>query len=363
MDFPLWTSSSPLSLSKRSRDSSGYDHMEAHTELLRSPKMARVERDQREERNSDMANYFDVARNSANAEQHRQQDIGADDRLSGEHLNLTRKQRRLLQQWYEDFAQPDDVNLLSNKVIDALAIVVHAQQQLILEYIELNCKANDTAEDTTESERQGSTPSRYTDAIDHHTPSYSLVEANKHLEPPTLTLVEKYISACRRRRSPNDGRRSVNTGPYRCTFTCGYQTKRAFDWRRHEETHEPQELWLCNLCSTTSPFLVNRKDKFLKHIADKHAHGDVEHVLKESQVPFVPRDELGCRFCGARSGTWDERCRHILGHYEDEVERGLKQVRVEIEEDESEAMEKRKESVAREDGSVSNNSRSGCEDH
>lgn len=36
-----------------------------------------------------------------------------------------------------------------------------------------------------------------------------------------------------------NSRISVSAGPYRCTFGCRYRTKRTFDWRHHEETHEP----------------------------------------------------------------------------------------------------------------------------
>jgi hypothetical protein len=328
--------------------------MEDDTELLRSPKMARVEESQREGRNSDNDNISGAARNLPTAERHQYHD--GEQKLPEEQLLLTHRQQRLLQHWYEDFAQSNDVNSSSDKLVDALATIVHAQKRLILEFIEIKCQGKDTAEDTTETECQGSASTRSTDATELRTHSYSLVKANNHLDPPTLVLVEKYISACRRRRSPNDGRRSVNMGPYRCTFSCGYQTKRAFDWRRHEETHEPQELWLCNLCSNTSPFLVNRKDKFLKHIADKHAQGDAEHMLGKSKVPFVPREELGCKICGVRSGTWDERCRHVLGHYEDEVERGLKRLRGNRQEG-----VKGEGSVGSEARSVSASLNSGCE--
>jgi len=65
-----------------------------------------------------------------------------------------------------------------------------------------------------------------------------LTEADDHLPPTTIDLVEKYVKACRCTR--NKGSHPVNTGPYKCTFGCGHRTKRAFDWRRHEETHEPQ---------------------------------------------------------------------------------------------------------------------------
>jgi hypothetical protein len=77
-----------------------------------------------------------------------------------------------------------------------------------------------------------------------------------------------------------------------------------------------------------NPFLVNRKDKFLKHAADKHADSRAERILDKSKLAFVPRAELGCRYCEEECGNWDERCRHVLGHFEDEVERGIKRVKL-----------------------------------
>jgi len=46
-------------------------------------------------------------------------------------------------------------------------------------------------------------------------------------------------------------------------------------------------------------------------------------VLDLSRVDYRPSEELKCPMCGGRSKSWDERCRHVLGHFEEEVERGL----------------------------------------
>ena len=250
---------------------------------------------------------------------------------------LAKKQKRLLRLWYEDFAQHDVTSLLLNDCMVSLAKAIQAQPELVSEYIRQRHKNIDDIGQTIDNDHRGRISSCSTHTSETNAESYSLTEANEHLPPTILKLVEKYVSACRRRRSQNDGRRSVNTGPYRCTFGCGYRTKRAFDWRRHEETHEPQELWLCTLCSQQdlqNPFLVNRKDKFLKHVTDKHGEWTAEQVLDMSKVAFIPRAELGCTYCGTDSGSWDERCRHVLGHFEDEVERGIKRVRVIREEQE-----------------------------
>lgn len=69
---------------------------------------------------------------------------------------------------------------------------------------------------------------------------------------------------------------------------------------------------------------MNRKDKFLKHVNDKHGDRKAEQVLEQSKVDFVARANWRCGTCGEEVGVWDERCRHVIGHFEDEVERGRK---------------------------------------
>lgn len=249
---------------------------------------------------------------------------------------LSQAQQRLLRQWYQDFAHPDVAPDLPDARIASFASAIETQKELVADYIEQRREGSDTSYDMADVDQTFTDIHRSTEPS---TQPYTLSNANNHLPPLTLSLVEKYVSACRRRRSQNDGRRSVNTGPYRCTFGCGYRTKRVFDWRRHEETHEPQELWLCSICASDNPFLVNRKDKFLKHAADKHGGVPAEGLLEKGKVPFVPRGQLGCGVCGVESASWDERCRHVLGHFEDEVERGLKRVKIVHEEDEDEGNE------------------------
>jgi hypothetical protein len=246
---------------------------------------------------------------------------------------LESKQKRFLQRWYEDFAEINVDSSLSSEYAAALAKAIRADPQLVFEFIDKRHRNAHNTQQASTVEDNARRSSNSTQPLYDGSEADLLTEANSHLPPTTLTLVEKYVIACRRRRSQNDGRRSVNTGPYRCTFGCGYRTKRAFDWRRHEETHEPQELWLCTICTMQNPFLVNRKDKFLKHVNDKHRDHTAEKALDDSKVAFVPSAELACPYCGAESGSWDERCRHVLGHFEDEVERGIKRVRLVREED------------------------------
>ncbi|KAF1940814.1 hypothetical protein EJ02DRAFT_316734, partial [Clathrospora elynae] len=243
---------------------------------------------------------------------------------------LNSKQKNFVRQWYDAFAHSESRPVLSSECMSALAILIQARPQLVFEYIKTTYPSHTCSNslDTNESahpQRTSIFPSKPQGQDD------SLETANAHLLPATLHLVQKYITTCRRTRPKTDGRRSVNTGPYRCTFGCGYATKRVFDWRRHEETHEPQELWLCTLCSqqdTDKAFLVNRRDKFVRHVREAHEGWKAETVLGLSKVDYRPRGSLGCTICGEKSGGWDERCRHVLWHFEDEVQRGLRRPNV-----------------------------------
>ncbi|KAH7401655.1 hypothetical protein BKA66DRAFT_405447 [Pyrenochaeta sp. MPI-SDFR-AT-0127] len=260
-------------------------------------------------------------------------------------LNLRPKQRKFVRQWFDAFVKSESKVILSNEAMNALATLTQAPPQLIIDYIK-NTYTNPTEVGAGTSIRPLDTDPSRQRTLSCSQESYTLTTANKHLLPATLALVTKYIMACRRPRPGIDGRRTVNTGPFHCTIGCGYRTKRSFDWRRHEETHEPQELWLCTLCSPTNthedtqtdggknritfrkePFLVSRKDKFLKHAKESHKEWEPEKVLGLSKVEYKPSVDLHCPKCGTGSKTWDERCKHVLGHFEDEAEQTSKRQR------------------------------------
>jgi hypothetical protein len=100
-----------------------------------------------------------------------------------------------------------------------------------------------------------------------------------------------------------------------------------FDWRRHEETHSPQELWLCHYCvqnSDQTPFLVNRRDKFLRHAKEIHKEREAEDVLDISRVDFHPEFDPHCPLCPDTTSSWEDRCKHIIAHFEDEEHGGSK---------------------------------------
>lgn len=247
-------------------------------------------------------------------------------------LGLNSKQKKFIKLWYNDFAKSGSQSYFSGETMSALAVLIQVHPQLISEYIKNTYTSIDTRSSAEASQHNdGKTPEDRLNRPLSSDELDNLASMNTHLPLATLSYVSKYIATSRRPRSLTDGRRSVNTGPYRCTFGCGYRTKRAFDWRRHEETHEPQELYLCTLCQQNDkkePFLVSRKDKFLKHARELHKDWVAERVLDLSKVDYQPSAELACPICGWRAyegkESWDERCRHVLSHFEDEIEQELK---------------------------------------
>jgi len=144
---------------------------------------------------------------------------------------------------------------------------------------------------------------------------------NDHLPREIIQLIESHLETCSNKQARNNGRRRGNAGKYDCTFNCGYRTKRAFDWKRHEENHQPQNFWLCSVCSQQEIpryFLVHRHDKLLKHIQDNHETYNLEDVVKSSEVAYKASFKLQCGFCGYTFKSWEERNKHILQHFDSE---------------------------------------------
>ncbi|KAH9881430.1 hypothetical protein IAQ61_000155 [Plenodomus lingam] len=244
-------------------------------------------------------------------------------KTSSDNDSLTTRQKNLIKSWHENFAQPNTSSKELGETAEALAYLTRAHPTLVNEFISRLNMGTASKEEFVDTPHPDviRSPTRYKRLRSEA--SCNIAMANAHLPAPTLALVQNYIATCRRQRSRTDGRRTVNKGPFRCTFGCGYHTARVFDWRRHEETHEPQELWLCSLCykfNTDSPFMVSRKDKFLRHAREIHSEVEAEKLLDESKVKFTPRGGLKCGVCGEECGNWEDRCRHILTHFEKEQE-------------------------------------------
>jgi hypothetical protein len=123
---------------------------------------------------------------------------------------------------------------------------------------------------------------------------------------------------------------------YPCTVGCQRKFGSASDWKRHEENKYPQKLWFCTLCGDVDDAsmsdLYYRKDKFLKHVRTKHAawmndhHSDgaeraITHcavLLPLALAPFPSE----CMFCEEEFQQWDDRCTHLLAHFDNKMDIG-----------------------------------------
>ncbi|KAF2497514.1 hypothetical protein BU16DRAFT_537163 [Lophium mytilinum] len=138
--------------------------------------------------------------------------------------------------------------------------------------------------------------------------------------------IEKYAERVRnstREDCPGTARR----GQYMSTVLCGYTTKNAFDWKKHEETHWPQEFWVCEICRTASPqkmFVVGSRDKMLQHIKDTHPDADADEVVEQSKQDYAATFSRRCGLCGNYFGSWDSRNDHLLAHFDGKLEGGIK---------------------------------------
>ena len=140
---------------------------------------------------------------------------------------------------------------------------------------------------------------------------------------PTLTYEKKQCN--RRKPDPRtDGTLAPNLKnnelPFACTHQCGRRFAKKGAWVKHEETHYPQQLWVCFIPScpeNEKPWL--RRDHFGKHF--KKDHKDIEMLeqhYKISRLPINSRYPRKCHFkrCEYRSFVdWRDRNDHIAWHY------------------------------------------------
>ncbi|KAF2202468.1 hypothetical protein GQ43DRAFT_352556, partial [Delitschia confertaspora ATCC 74209] len=235
---------------------------------------------------------------------------------------ITKKQKKFIRNWYKNHATVQGNQFLTREDVSALATLLRIPVHTVVEW--MNRKIFNQMSTATASGTNVHGPSLLTEGP--RLPSdagYSLRQANSHLAADVLDQVDKYVTACQRRRTPTDGRRKVNAGRYKCTFGCGYRTSRVYDWKRHEETHQPQNLWLCHICRQSgnhAPFLVNRNDKFLKHAKDVHGDMKPDEVLEISKVDFRADFNAKCHLCAEVFSSWDDKCQHVIYHYDTAAE-------------------------------------------
>lgn len=233
---------------------------------------------------------------------------------SAEWFSLNDNQRHLLMRWQLDLGKRSPSSHLSADILNAWSIILEAPAYAIDKYLssaqhDAFFEGQHRPDDTPRSPSPQATPLQS-----------SLAKLNPSLDSSTIAQIESYILSARRERCRTDGRRRVNQGHLECTFKCGYRTKRAYDWRRHEETHEPQELWACHLCRQDDDqklFLVNRKDKLQKHARAMHPQCNVDELIRDSQIQ-LPQNlfDSKCGSCGERFDSWEKRCRHLVTHFE-----------------------------------------------
>ena len=95
--------------------------------------------------------------------------------------------------------------------------------------------------------------------------------------------------------------------PYVCTFGCGksFGQGRKDDWRNHEETHWPQDFFLCGLdpcCTKDTRQRYARQDKFRAHLKREHYLSKETHTKQELQeLTTASRQLIDSEFLGPAS--------------------------------------------------------------
>ncbi|KAH0557175.1 hypothetical protein GP486_005032 [Trichoglossum hirsutum] len=171
----------------------------------------------------------------------------------------------------------------------------------------------------------------------------SLMSTALHATTPSR-LVTGSTHAAVDRLSPEDTKRK----PYQCTFGCDNRFSTRSDFRRHEETHCPQNEWIC--CYKLPPVLgeegikcvfcdemnptanhinrehncqsclekrptFRRKDKFREHLFLKHSQPFITPNMESWCRPIASKFNKSCGFCGHRFRTWLERIDHVADHF------------------------------------------------
>ncbi|KAF2269233.1 hypothetical protein CC78DRAFT_612685 [Lojkania enalia] len=307
----------PQAVGKRCRDIHSSAYSTSEDPCQPANKLPRIDGAQLERPSINRTAYMDYFSNDTGL-----QPIGELNQVNPSNVvfRLTKNQKSFIRRYHE-FARTQQNSYLDRERANALSILIGVPTQTILEYSNKKIMASTANYRLDSANAQGN--HLYADRKQKRLPpsGYSITEAYKHIPPEYRTLVEKYVQAHRSRRAQSDGRRRVNDGPMKCTHGCGYRTSRSFDWRRHEQTHQPQELWLCHRCcqnGETNPFLVNRKDKLLKHAKEAHKGWDPSELLERSKLDFHADYNPQCPECPEIcDSSWDDWCKHVLGHYED----------------------------------------------
>ncbi|KAF2808463.1 uncharacterized protein BDZ99DRAFT_370060, partial [Mytilinidion resinicola] len=142
---------------------------------------------------------------------------------------------------------------------------------------------------------------------------------NDHLPQEIRRSIEQYIAMCGRQRAFHRDL-SGDEYAYECIAKCGYRTNSRDHWKLHEETHQPQEFYICGICKDKSGeekyVVFGRRKELLFHIRHEHPDQDAEGIVKQSKQDYVAGFKRNCEFCGDLFITWDSRNEHILAHFD-----------------------------------------------
>ncbi|MCJ1388650.1 hypothetical protein MMC18_001499 [Xylographa bjoerkii] len=147
-----------------------------------------------------------------------------------------------------------------------------------------------------------------------------------HISEPDITLRYQKKRCKRPKAHLAKGKAPVSTAkdvlkPFACSHRCGARFAKKGAWEKHEQTHYPQRLWVCNkeMCRDTKRVWL-RKDRFKDHLINCHEYKKVTNEdYKASYMPISSRYPKTCHFpgCPARFDEWKDRIDHIAGHYKE----------------------------------------------
>lgn len=210
----------------------------------------------------------------------------------------------IMRSWYKDLCHMEGpIEPLSTEQVMTLAILLKLRPQTVHNWVTQNLITGSNKDEQAASRSLANT---------------TISDPTKNLSWEILQLVERYVNASNQKTTAIGGYyRLFNAWKYECTFGCGYRTKFVLNWERHEESHQPQNFWLCAVCNQEKRpvCLVHRPEKLREHIQDKHASSNTKDLIESSQLAYKAGFKPRCGFCGYAFKSWEDRNKHILYHF------------------------------------------------
>ena len=123
-------------------------------------------------------------------------------------------------------------------------------------------------------------------------------------------------------------------GLFHCPYApCNFGHSRHDEWKRHLESRQPQQVYVCYLCygpqgnrKDKRPSVEHRRDKHMKHLRDVHKVEDTASHLPLSCFEYSGNFTRQCiyrfkedgRVCGATIDSWGHQIKHLAAHYKSE---------------------------------------------